>query len=105
MTHRWVPYFMPGAYVATLHDINNILYPQEEASVLGERVRRHLLSHGLKRSARVIAVSEATKQDAIEHLGLPAEQIQVVPNAIGQQVAQPVRQHERLHTPAAVSDP
>ena len=98
MPHRWVPYFMPGTYVATLHDINNILYPQEEASVLGERVRRHLLRHGLRRSACVIAVSAATKRDAIEHLGLPAEQIQVVPNAIGQRVAQPVRQHERLHT-------
>ena len=98
MPHRWVPYFMPGTYVATLHDINNILYPQEEASVLGERVRRHLVRHGLGRSACVIAVSEATKRDAIEHLGLPAEQIQVVPNAIDQRVAQPVRQHERLHT-------
>ncbi len=98
MPHRWVPYFMPGTYVATLHDINNILYPQEEASVLGERVRRHLLRHGLGRSACVIAVSAATKRDAIEHLGLPAEQIQVVPNAIDQRVAQPVRQHERLHT-------
>ena len=98
MPHRWVPYFMPGTYVATLHDINNILYPQEEASVLGERVRRHLLRHGLGRSACVIAVSAATKRDAIEYLGLPAEQIQVVPNAIDQRVAQPVRQHERLHT-------
>ena len=98
MPHRWVPYFMPSTYVATLHDINNILYPQEEASVLGERVRHHLLRHGLRRSSCVIAVSEATKQDAIQHLGLPADQIQVVPNAIDPRLAQPVRQHERLHT-------
>lgn len=96
MPHRWVPYFMPSPYVATLHDINNILYPQEEASVLGARARRHLLRNGLIKAACVIAVSEATKRDAIQHLGLPKEQIQVVPNAIDPRIAQPVRQQERL---------
>ena len=50
MPHRWVPYLVSGTYVATLHDINNILYPSDEASPLRERIRRHVLVHGLRRA-------------------------------------------------------
>ena len=32
MPHHSIPYFLPGPYVATLHDINNILYPVERSS-------------------------------------------------------------------------
>ncbi len=96
MTHRWVPYFLSGPYVATLHDINTILFPEEDASPVPGRVRRHMLSRGLQRAARVIAVSEATKRDAVTHLGLSADRIDVVHNAIDEQVGRPVTDNERI---------
>ncbi len=98
MPHRWVPYFVSGAYVATLHDINNILYPSDEASPVRERIRHHMLVHGLRRAAKVIAVSEATKRDAITHLGLASSQIEVVHGAIDEQVAKPVQAAELRET-------
>ncbi len=96
MPHRWVPYFLPGPYVATLHDINNILFPEEDPSSSPERVRRHMLARGLRRAARVIAVSEATKRDAVTHLGLSPDRIEVVHNAIDEQVGRPVTDNERI---------
>ena len=98
MPHRWLPYFLPGTYVVTLHDINNILFPNEGSSRFSRRVRRHLLIRGLKNAARVIAVSEATKTDAVKHLGLSPGNIEVVPDAVDEQVAQPVQEEERRRT-------
>ena len=82
--------------MATLHDINNILFPEEEASSVPERVRRHMLTRGLRRAALVIAVSEATKRDAVTHLGLSAGRIEVVHNAIDEQVGRLVTEDERV---------
>lgn len=96
MPHRWVPYFVGRPYVTTLHDINNILFPEEDDSPAPERLRRHMLSHGLRRASRVIAVSEATKRDAVTHLGLSADRIDVVHNAIDEQVGRPVTENERI---------
>jgi glycosyltransferase involved in cell wall biosynthesis len=98
MPHRWVPYLLPGAYVATLHDLNSILFPEEGSSGMGRRWRRYLLSHGLSRAAQVIAVSEATKRDAVKHLGLSPEKIEVVPDAVDSELAQPVTDQERDRT-------
>jgi len=98
MPHRWVPYLLPGVYVATLHDLNNILFPEEDSSPARRRARRHILAHGLRRAAQVIAVSEATKRDAIKHLGLSPEKIEVVPDAVDEELAQPVTEEERDRT-------
>jgi len=96
MPHRWVPYFTPGPYVATLHDIDNVLYPPEDVSNWTRRWNRFLLINGLKSASRVIVVSEATKRDAVKHLGVPAERLVVVPNAIDEDLAKPVRPEERV---------
>jgi glycosyltransferase involved in cell wall biosynthesis len=95
MPHRWVPYYVPGTYIVTLHDINNILFPNEGTSATAQKLRRHLLIRGLKRAARVIAVSNATKRDAVTHLGLDPRTISVVSDAVDEQVAQPVLEQER----------
>ncbi len=107
MPHRWVPYFMPVTYVATLHDLNNILYPPDDASVAAEKVRRFLIAHGLKNAARVMAVSEATKLDAVSHLGLSPDKIEVIPDAVDEHVAQRVHPEERERTLARyqINDP
>jgi glycosyltransferase involved in cell wall biosynthesis len=98
MPHRWVPYVLPGIYVATLHDLNNILFPEEGSTATSRRLRRHHLAHGLRRAAQVLTVSEATKRDAVKHLGLAPEKIEVVPDAVDQELAQPVTDEERHRT-------
>jgi glycosyltransferase involved in cell wall biosynthesis len=98
MPHRWVPYLLPGIYVATLHDLNSILFPEEGSSPARRRVRRHLLAHGLRHAAQVIAVSDATKREAVKHLGLSPAKIEVVPDAVDEELAQPVTDEERDRT-------
>jgi len=107
MPHRWVPYFMPVTYVATLHDLNNILFPADDASPTAERVKRYFLAHGLKNAARVMAVSEATKLDGVTRLGLSADNIEVIPDAVDEHVAQRVHPEERERTLARyqINDP
>jgi glycosyltransferase involved in cell wall biosynthesis len=80
--HRAVPYFMPGPYVATVHDLDKILFRQAYGSNLRAEVLFHVLRHGLRRASRIIAVSQATKRDLISMLGIQPAQIEVIHNAI-----------------------
>ncbi|HUG80616.1 MAG TPA: glycosyltransferase family 1 protein [Bryobacterales bacterium] len=92
--HRWIPYRCTGPYVATLHDMDNILFPGQ-ASAAKQFWRRHLLVHGLGRASRVMPVSEATKRDAVKLLGLREDLFEVVPAAADPRVAEPVTEQER----------
>lgn len=96
--HRWAPLSAPRPYVATLHDLNNILYPSPDRSRLRESLERAALRRGLARAKRIIAVSQATKKDAVRWLGLSEDAIRVIYDAVDDQVAQPVTEHERLRT-------
>jgi glycosyltransferase involved in cell wall biosynthesis len=93
--HRWVPLSAPRPYVATLHDLNNILFPTAEESKFKRDLSISAVRLGLKRAARVITVSNATKQDAVKRLRLPADNLEVVYDAVDDQVAQPVTEGER----------
>lgn len=95
MPHRWVPLMMPGTYVVTVHDLDTLFYPRENSSRYAERFRRYQLQRGLRNAARVITVSQATKSDAAKYLGVDPGKIEVVYNAIDEQIAQPVTQQER----------
>jgi glycosyltransferase involved in cell wall biosynthesis len=53
------------------------------------RLRRPQLRFALKRAARVIAVSESLKRDAVA-LGIPAEKVRVIENGIDPQVFRPL---------------
>ena len=69
-----------GPLVFTLHDVTFISHP--ECHTLDNRVSA-LTSVSLTacRAARFIAVSHHTKAQAIEHLGIPDEQIEVIHSA------------------------
>ena len=75
-----VPLLMPRPYVVTIHDMASLLFG-EEPSTFRMQVRRFLFRRGLHRASRVIAVSEATKRDVEEILGVPPERIRRVYNA------------------------
>ena len=107
MPHRWVPFSTPGPYVTTVHDLNNILFPPEDANRLMQRVRLAALSRALRRAERVITVSEATKRDTVKRLNVPEDRIRVVYDAVDDQVSQPVKEEERRTTLErySISDP
>jgi len=74
-----VPLFMMEPYVVTIHDMSRLLF--ETGSGLRIETRRFLLRRGLLRAKRILAVSEATRRDVHNALGIPADRIRVVYNA------------------------
>lgn len=85
---RWQVYHEPDAVplsidaptVSTMHDLSVLLFPRWHPKHRVEKYERHLRA-GLEHTSQFIAVSEATKRDMVEHLGLAAERIHVVPEA------------------------
>ena len=75
-----VPIFMIRPYVVTIHDMANLFY-EEEASRLRMQLRRYRFRRGLERAEQVIAVSDATRRDCQNFLGIPPERITRVYNA------------------------
>ncbi len=74
-----VPFWMPKPYVVTVHDISTLLF-------VGSRDWRqdwHLyrLRRGLERADSVISVSEATRRDVQNTLGIPVERTKLIYNA------------------------
>ncbi|HTQ54304.1 MAG TPA: glycosyltransferase family 1 protein [Bryobacteraceae bacterium] len=74
-----VPLFMPSPYVVTIHDMASLLF--ETGSGMRMSARRFVLRRGLMRAERIMAVSEATRRDVRDTLGIPEERIRLVYNA------------------------
>src|SRR5580693_2639888 len=74
-----VPLAMREPYVVTIHDMSRLLF--ETGSGLRMQTRRFLLRRGLLRAKRIMAVSEATRRDVHDALGIPAERIRLAYNA------------------------
>jgi glycosyltransferase involved in cell wall biosynthesis len=68
--------------VTTIHDLNYKLVPDAHFGVLGLGMRI-LVPLAARTAHRVIAVSESTRRDIVEHLGIPADRIDTVPNGLG----------------------
>jgi glycosyltransferase involved in cell wall biosynthesis len=80
MTTYVTPPWSPCPMVVTIHDLSFLEYPH----AFSWRVRTMLTTlvpGSVKRAARVIAVSEWTKQDLIRRYGLPPDKIVVTPEA------------------------
>src|SRR2546421_11155693 len=66
-----VPLMMIRPYVVTIHDMANIFFEQDTSNVRMQ-LRRYRFGRGLRRAARVVAVSEATKRDVEKEMGVPS---------------------------------
>jgi glycosyltransferase involved in cell wall biosynthesis len=77
--------------VVTIHDLAPLRWPEHYLRLPHARVG-HLWQYTLARRAdAVIAVSEATKRDVIERLGVPEHRIAVIPEAVDASFAPPPR--------------
>jgi glycosyltransferase involved in cell wall biosynthesis len=71
----------PCPTVVTIHDLSFERHP-ELMSRRDRFVFRTMVPRSVRRAARVLAVSEWTKRDLIEHYGVPADKIVVTPNGV-----------------------
>jgi glycosyltransferase involved in cell wall biosynthesis len=76
-----VPLLMIRPYVVTIHDLANLYFNEEETSPFRMQLRRYRFRRGLVRANRVIAVSDATRRDVENQMGVDPNRIQRVYNA------------------------
>jgi glycosyltransferase involved in cell wall biosynthesis len=86
-----LPAIRRGPVVLTIHDLAPLRWPSHYLRLPYARVG-HAWQYALaKRADAIIAVSEATKADVALRLGIPAERIRVIPEAVDTAFAPPPR--------------
>jgi glycosyltransferase involved in cell wall biosynthesis len=75
-----VPLFLPNPYVVTIHDMSSLLFGSHVAG-WRESMRLYRFRRGLVRAARVIVVSDATRRDVENLLGIPKKRVRLVYSA------------------------
>ena len=93
--------------VVTIHDLAPLRWPEHYLRLPHARIG-HFWEYSLAKSAdHVIAVSEATRRDVVERLGVRAERVTVIPEAVDSSFAPPPRESALAQVQArfAVSAP
>lgn len=78
------PLFCPKEFIFTVHDLASFIHPEFFPKKILFRANL-LLEKGIKRAAKIIAVSEATKRDVIRLFGIDANKIVVIHHGIDSQ--------------------
>jgi glycosyltransferase involved in cell wall biosynthesis len=78
----WIPRGLGCPYVLTVHDLLEHMYGSRNASALRRSLHFYLTRRVLRKAARVIAVSQFTKNEIEKLLSIPDNRIEVVYNAI-----------------------
>ncbi len=76
------PLWGPFRRVSTVHDLIYARFPEAHAGIR-DRGMRVLVPWGVRRCDRVIAISQSTRNDLIDLLGVSPNRIDVVPNGLG----------------------
>ena len=89
----FAPNFVPppsrtGRLVITVHDLAFRRFPETAPHATRRWLAR--IDHALERASRIIAVSEATRQDLIELYSVAPDRIVVVPHGVDHSVFRPV---------------
>jgi glycosyltransferase involved in cell wall biosynthesis len=75
-----VPLLMPKPYIVTVHDMSTILFGERQPG-FREELKMRWFSRGLLRADKVISVSDATRRDVQNTLGIPGSRIRMIYNA------------------------
>lgn len=82
--HFNVPFFCPTRFIVTVHDLILTKFPTTRASTLGPLLYyiknffyKIIIKRAIQRSVKVIAVSEYTKKDLLEHFRIKEDKIAV----------------------------
>lgn len=68
-----------GKFIVTIHDIKPLIFPALRAKPsIGGLIEQWLVGERISRIDHVITVSQSSKRDIVQHLGVPAERITVV---------------------------
>lgn len=71
------PIFYLNKSVVTVHDLTWVFYP-ETMTMIAHLYWNFFMGWGIKRARRIIAVSESTKKDLLNHYNLPEASVRVI---------------------------
>lgn len=80
--HYVCPPFLPCPAVVTVHDLIHLRFPPTRGRRLGPLYARVMLRLATRRAAALVTVSEATRQDLAERLGVDPARVRVIPNGV-----------------------
>lgn len=98
--HFNLPILYRRPFTVTIHDLTVTFFPGRKKFRWHHRLAYHLtIKNAAKRSKKVIAVSQNTKDDIIEYLKIDPEKIEVIHNGIGEEftVVDPEKCKKTLH--------
>jgi glycosyltransferase involved in cell wall biosynthesis len=75
-----VPVMLPRPYVVTVHDLSSILFDASKG--WRHEARRVQIRRGLMRAHTVVAVSESTRHDVINLMGIPPQRVKRIYGAL-----------------------
>ena len=78
----WIPRGLPCPYVLTVHDLVDHMYGARDRSSLRRNLHLQLTRRALRKAARILAVSQFTRNEVQKLFGAADERIEVVYNAI-----------------------
>jgi glycosyltransferase involved in cell wall biosynthesis len=95
-TNYDLPLWSKSPAILTIHDLSIFLHPETHEKYLVRRGQRRLPIMA-RRADRIITPSETIKREVVEHLGITADNIEVIPEA-ARDVFQPMPFEETTET-------
>ena len=90
-----------GRLVVTIHDIKPLLFPKPKGKVnVSGLMKSLLIPRPFKKIDHIITVSECSREDIVEKLGMPKERVTVIPQGVERDKFLP-RSAELIHVPEA----
>lgn len=85
--HYVVSPFTTVPYVVTIHDCIHLRFPQYLPNRGAVHYARVMMRMAARRSKKVLTVSQASKDDILHYLSVPADKVEVIYNALDERLA------------------
>ena len=85
--HYVVPPLTTRRFVVTIHDCIHLRFPQYLPNRAALYYARAMMTMSARRSRRVLTVSQASKDDILHYLEVPADKVEVIYNALDERLA------------------
>lgn len=92
--HYVVSPFTRRPFVVTIHDCIHLRFPQYLPNRRALTYARAMMRMAVRRSERILTVSQASRDDIVQLLGVSADKIEVIPNGIDERLARPPSEEE-----------
>lgn len=83
--HYNVPIFYRGKMITTIHDLTHLVLPEFLPNKFAKFYAKFMMKMAIKKSFKIITVSENTKKDIIEYFKVDSDKIEVIYNGVGEE--------------------